>query len=68
MILDGTATPIKTHELSEVSGNASRAILILRNPFDALRAEFKRQRVGKKGQITINTLTGEGCARILLFI
>ena len=60
-ILDGRATPIKSHARSEQEKikNAHSAILILRNPFDTLRAEFKRTRVGKTGQLTKVNMTGK---------
>ena len=45
--------------------NAHSAILILRNPFDTLRAEFKRTRVGKTGQLTKVNMTGKKLVAIV---
>ena len=39
---------VKTHELSGKSSNEyDKAVLIIRNPFDALLAEFNRRNSGK---------------------
>ena len=66
-ILDGRATPIKSHALSGRKDieNAHRAILILRNPFDTLRAEFKRRRVGKTKQLKKVNMAGKKLAAIV---
>ena len=58
-VLDGTATPIKTHSLCRPTEKSDSAILILRNPLDTLRAEYKRRNLGKTGQLGKVRLTGK---------
>ena len=62
-VFNGSATPIKTHkkaekELRKIKG-VNRAILILRNPFDVLKSEYKRRTVGKTGLFTEAHLSGK---------
>ena len=63
-VYNGSATPIKTHhkeykvKTSGLLGNITKAILLLRDPFDALKAEFKRRKSGKTEQITEEQLSG----------
>ena len=43
---------------SGLLGNITKAILLLRDPYDALKAEFKRRKSGKTEQITQEQLSG----------
>ena len=62
-VFNGTATPIKTHKKPgkkhRILKGVNRAILILRNPFDVLRSEYKREKVGKTGLFTEEKLSGK---------
>ena len=53
--LDGTASPIKTHRTAENTNvprvQFDKAILLLRDPYAALRANYNRYKAGKTGVI-----------------
>lgn len=54
-LLNGSASPIKTHLRSDddrMPVKYDKAILILRNPYDAIRAEYNREHAGKTGHVT----------------
>ena len=55
-VFNGSATPIKTHKwqsrIVPSLEQVNKVILILRDPFDALTAEYKRITTSKTGQLT----------------
>ena len=59
-LFDGSAIPIKTHKRADADYGKqnlvfSKGILIVRNPFDAIRANFNRRVVGNTDVVTEET-------------
>ena len=59
-VTDGRVLVIKSHASNIEIQNCSRAIILVRNPFRAIIAEFSRQKAGKTGVPQMENFKTEG--------
>ena len=65
-VYDGTVTPIKTHRPADIplgdDRDFDKAILMLRDPFQTIKANYNRKKAGKSGIVSATKFkkTGEG--------
>ena len=65
-VFDGSVSPIKTHMRAD-GGNRlnndleyDKAILMYRNPYQTIKANYNRRKAGKTGIVTVENFSQKG--------
>ena len=72
-VYDGTVTPIKTHHPADTplgdDRDFDKAILMLRDPFQTIKANYNRKKAGKCGIVSATKFkkTGEGFYIVMIY-